>query len=265
MSHAHSPSDAIREHWMRAAMSKTDAQGLKPTARDPYLQRCVEDAVARHVKDGARLFDIGCGDGASTALFAQRCASALGMDFIDDYVRRALEVYGRPNLSFEQANVLDLGGIRDRHGLCDVMVSIRCLINLTDFSSQAKGIEQIANLVAPGGLYLASEGWLEGFDGLNRRREKHGLAPMTVAQYNLLLPRADFEREARRYFEIIGYESLGYYLFMSRVFQPLFTQPESPSHTHPINRVAAQTQTQLFDSRDFLDCDYAGLYVLRRK
>jgi SAM-dependent methyltransferase len=265
MSSPKTPSQAIREHWENAAASPLDPQGLKPTARDPYLQQAVEAAILRRLPQDASLIDLGCGDGASTRCFSRRCREALGVDFVEGFVQRAREANTCSHVRFEQGDVQDLHGIKEACGQFDVAVSIRCLINLPDFERQAVGIGQIASLVRPGGLYLASEGWQEGFDGLNERRRQFGLPAMRVAEYNTLLRRADFEREASRHFEIVGYEGLGYYLFMSRVFQPLLTHPEPPSHQHPVNRVAAQMQERMFLGTEYLDCDYAGVYVLRKK
>jgi hypothetical protein len=39
--------------------------------------------------------------------------------------------------------------------------------------------------------------------------------------------------------------------------------PEAPRHDHRINQVAAQL-SRVLDRSEFRDCDYAGVYVLRR-
>lgn len=265
MSNTKTPPQTVREHWAAASTAPLDEQGLKPTARDPYLQQAVETAIMRRLPLCGDLLDIGCGDGSSTRLFSTRAQRTLGVDFVDGFVARAKEEHGRPALDFMQADVLELGQTVGQHKTFDVAVSIRCLINLPDFERQALALGQIAGVLKSGGLYLTSEGWLEGFEGLNERRRHHGLPEMKVATYNQLICRKKFECHVARDFEIVGYESLGYYLFMSRVFQPLLVQPEAPTHTHRANHVAMQTQELMYDSREFMDCDYAGVYVLRRK
>lgn len=255
----------VHQHWESAASQSVDAQGLQPTARDPYLQQVVEAAVLRHLPPGGSLLDLGCGTGHSSAVFARRCRKVVGVDYIEAFVQRATAAFGGDGVEFVHGDVLNLADVVGRYWLFDAAVSIRCLINLPEFSLQASAIQQVASAIRSGGLYLVSEGWFERFEKLNERRELYGLKPMNVAEYNTLLPLAAFEREVEQYFEIVDYESLGYYLFQSRVFQPLLTFPQEPRHDHPVNRVTALIQERLFPVKDFLDCDYAGLYVLRRK
>ena len=257
----------IEAYWAAAALAETDAEGLRPTARDPYLQQAVESAIEPHLSENDRLLDVGCGDGLSALRFARRVRAVVGIDYIEAFVTRASESAARAevtNAKFQQASVLDLSAVRQAYGTFDAAVSIRCLINIPQWADQARGIAEIAACVRPGGRYLASEGWSEGMEGLNRTRQVVGLPPIKTVDYNLLLSRSVFEAEAAKSFEIEAYNSLGFYLFMSRVVQPLVVAPAPPRHDHPINRVAASLGGVLNRS-EFRDCDYAGVYVLRRK
>jgi len=102
-------------------------------------------------------------------------------------------------------------------------------------------------------------------EGLNLYRQRAGFESIEAVDYNLLLMRSEFEKEAAKYFELVSYQSLGFYLFMSRVFQLRFTAPEPPNHKHPINRVASELQELSEFSGAFNECDYAGVYVFRRR
>ena len=252
--------------WKNSAEKVVDGDGLKPTARDPYLQKVVESAIEKWLRSDMCLLDIGCGDGASVSRFAANVQRAVGIDYIAEHIgsakARGVEF---KNVSFEVGNVLDLAGIVERHGRFSAITTIRCLINLADWSMQREAIKQIAACLEPGGLYLASEGWQDGIDGLNVRRQRAGLKSIEVAKYNTMISRRNFEEEVLEYFEITGYENLGFYLFMSRVWQPVFAAPEPPRHDHPINEVAARLMAERVAPDAFLDCDYAGIYVLRRK
>jgi hypothetical protein len=144
------------------------------------------------------------------------------------------------------------------------VISIRCLINLATWENQKKGIREAASSIKPGGLYILSEGWKEGVDGLNKARAVAGLQPMSVVPYNLLIERAAFEDEISRYFTIEAYESLGLYMYFSRVAQPILVAPDHPRHDHRLNWVAMQLAIKA-NRPSFDDCDYAGVSVLRRK
>jgi hypothetical protein len=136
---------------------------------------------------------------------------------------------------------------------------------LGNWENQSKAIGELAACLNPGGLLLISEGWDDGFEGLNLLRDRAVLPPINVVEYNVLLRRRDFEREARRYFDLVSYSGLGLYLFLSRIVQPLLVAPESPRHDHPLNQIATKLQELGVADNSFSDCDYAGVYVLRRK
>jgi ubiquinone/menaquinone biosynthesis C-methylase UbiE len=257
----------VRSFWEAAALTERDRDGLRPTARDPYLQVAVENAMEPHISRGSRLLDLGCGDGLTTMRFARTAAEVVGVDYIEQFVHRArenAERSGLTNATFTQGSVLALKPIFDRLGLFDVAVSIRCLINLSSREQQAKAVEEIASCVRPGGLYLASEGWSEGMDGLNAARAKFGLPAIATAQYNLLMEKRFFVTVAAPFFEVEHYRSLGLYLFMSRVVQPVVVAPAQPRHDHPLNEIAVEFLRRN-DGNLFNECDYAGVYVLRRR
>lgn len=255
-----------KHFWSEAALSPASNTLMRPTARDPFLQQVVEEAMERWLYAGAKLLDIGCGEGHSTLRFSKHVGQTIGADFIGEFVNKARQMTaGQRNISFEQANVLNLSPIKKQYDRFDIVTTIRCLINLCTWQNQCVAINQIADIVKPGGLLLVSEGWTEGMDGLNLRRQRAGLPPINVVDYNLLMSRQAFETAVQDHFELVDYIGLGFYLFMSRVFQPSFVMPDPPSHLHEINRVAANLQSNLMAHLDFNDCDYAGVYVLRRR
>jgi hypothetical protein len=157
--------------------------------------------------------------------------------------------------------------VRSDHGRFDVAITIRCVINPASLENQVRAISQIASCIRPGGLFLTSDGWQEGRDGLNRRRVDCGLPAMDLVDHNLLITRRAFEQAVAPHFDIVAYESAGLYLFTSRLVQPLYVAPDEPNVGHPLNAVGARLQTQANNAglRDFDDCDYAGVYVLRRR
>ncbi len=81
--------DENRTYWETAAAVERDADGLRPSARDPNLQEVVETAILRWLRPGATLLDVGCGDGLSTLRFAAVTGRAVGVDLIPSFVERA--------------------------------------------------------------------------------------------------------------------------------------------------------------------------------
>lgn len=256
--------DAVYSYWESAAEHLV-RDGRKATAPDQNLQELIEEALLRFIRPQDRVLDIGCGDGTSSRRLAGHCAEVVGVDYVPGFIELARQSNARANLSFSTANVLDLTDIRQRFGRFDVVTSIRCLINLSAWEDQQRAVGQIASLVKPGGLYLAGEGWSDGLDGLNAKRERCGLERIPVIHHNLFMDRAAFASCASRYFEKEHYETFGLYLFLSRVMQPVFVSPEKPGYDHPLNRTAVVLQKALDGDGDFADCDYAGVFVLRRR
>ena len=199
--------DEIQGYWEAAAGAPVDSDGLRPVARDPYLQQAVEDAIVPLLPRDARVLDIGCGDGLSTLRFAPLVKSVLGVDYIEGFVAAARESARRAgvsNVSFMRGDVLDLAPARAAAGLVDVAVSIRCLINLNSWERQRQALDEIAACIRPGGLYLLSEGWSEGMDGLNQLRERAAMEPIRTVDYNLLMRRSDFEAHVADKSELEG-------------------------------------------------------------
>lgn len=262
--------DEVKAFWQAAATRELDQEQLRPTARDPYLQQAIERIACRYLPKapgGMQLLDIGCGDGTSTFRFAPFFERVVAVDYVDGFIARATGAAERDavqNVRFHVGDATDLSPWRNRYGKFDVAISIRCLINLATWQNQQKGIEEVANSLKPGGLYIVSEGWQEGMDGLNEARKSAGLEPMAVAPYNLLIRRSAFDAAASLYFTTAAYESLGLYMYLSRVVQPMLVAPQAPHHNHPLNRVAMEIATRA-NRPSFDDCDYAGIIVLRRR
>jgi SAM-dependent methyltransferase len=257
----------IEQHWSKSAKAPVDQDGLRPVARDPYLQDVVETAMERWLPANGTLFDIGSGDGYSTIRLSRSVAKTYGFDFIPDFVEAARQNAAREkaDVSFNVGSVMDLAPVREQFGQADVVTTIRCLINLGTWDNQRRALDEIASVVKPGGLYLMSEGWAHGWEGLSKVRQELGLGSLYLVPHNLLLERKAFEEHVSANFEIIADGTLGLYLLLSRVLQPLYTAPEAPQHKHLINRVSALMTNHGIGDGLFREYDYAGVCVMRRK
>ena len=61
---------------------------------------------------------------------------------------------------------------------------------------------------------------------LNKSRRLHDLEEITSSDFNEFIDRLKFAELVSEDFEVIDYCGPGFYLFMSRVFQPLFAATE---------------------------------------
>ena len=264
---SHASLSEIQQFWHEAAQTALDRDGLRPVARDPFLQDLVESAMEKWLPHGGTLFDIGSGDGLSTIRFARSVGRTFGFDFIPNFVRRASDNARRQGvpITFEEASVMDLAPVRTRHGRADAVSTIRCLINLGSWDNQQRALDEIAATVKPGGLYMLSEGWKHGWAGLDKLRVRCGLMPMPLPPHNLLIDRGIFESYVASNFELVEYIPLGLYLLLSRVLHPLYTAPEPPRHEHRINEVSAMLSKLGIATDAFQELDYAGVQILRRR
>jgi hypothetical protein len=117
----------------------------------------------------------------------------------------------------------------------------------------------------PGGLYLLSEGWTESWAALDKMRERCGLDKMYLVPHNKLISKERLIEHLKPRAELVAYESLGFYVFLSRVLQPLVRLPEPPQHLHAINKVAAQLYNLGIAPAEFDDIGYPGVCVFRKK
>ncbi len=261
--------EEIKRFWAQAGHKERDAQGLRPTARDPYLQTVVEDSVLKYLPRGSDILDVGCGDGTSTERFSSVANKITGVDYSESLLERAIgsaQREGIANVKYCLADVtaLDIADLGEP-GLFDAGISIRCLINLPSFELQSRAFSNISARLKSGAVFILSEGWQEGWEGLNLERQRCGLPPITIAEYNKLISRTDLESMFRSDFDLITYHSLGLYIFISRVVQPFLVAPNQPRHDHELNRVASELQLNSCLSGKLEHLDYAGLYVLRKK
>jgi ubiquinone/menaquinone biosynthesis C-methylase UbiE len=255
----------IRTFWDERAV-QTDILPGQVTHKDIWQRWLEIETICNYLRNKDRVLDVGCGNGYSTRIFAERCREIVGMDYSNEMVARARaetektewKKTGLP--SFVQCDVLELNP--SLLGFFDTVISERCLINLGSFEKQKKALAQIASVIKRGGRFIFVEGRADGRAKLNRIRKSVGLDPMPRVWHNL-----DFrERETlaflSRYFTIEDRRYFGLYDFLSRVVHPLVVKPEEPSYDSAINEIAAKL------SVNYQEFDYLSrviFLVLRKK
>ncbi|MGH4025536.1 MAG: glycosyltransferase [Pseudonocardiaceae bacterium] len=109
-------------------------------------------ALAARFVAGARVLDLGCGEGFGPALLAGAAREVVGVDVDRQTVEHAVAHYPRENLSFSVGSMIDPDLLPDAEPF-DV---ITCFEALEHVEEQDVLIALVRRLLAPGGLFLTS-------------------------------------------------------------------------------------------------------------
>jgi ubiquinone/menaquinone biosynthesis C-methylase UbiE len=243
--------------------------GKYATSPDFNLREVEIDYLARWMKDGQRILDVGCGTGYTVLRHASMFDAAFsGIDFvpemIDEARRLATEFRTKNDVAFR---IGDVTRIDEPDGSYDVVVSERCLLNLPSRNDQWRAIGEIARVLKPGGLYLMLEGTLQGLRRLNDVRSRFGLEPVPEADpiYNWFSNKFDEDEmlpvALGSFKKLVHIQRFGMYYLISRVIHPLLTVPDQPKYDAPINTIARQVCSQF---PDFEGMGHVALFVFER-
>jgi hypothetical protein len=98
-------------------------------------------------------------------------------------------------------DVSDILNIQDDQ-LYDIVLTIRCIINLTDIEKQKEAIKKIASLVKKDGHFLMMENSIQNYDNQNKARIIVGLKPRKPPAYNLFIDEETILPEIEKFFDI---------------------------------------------------------------
>jgi ubiquinone/menaquinone biosynthesis C-methylase UbiE len=245
------------------------ASGKYATSPDFNLREVEIDYLARWMKDGQRVLDVGCGTGYTVLRHAAMFDSAFsGIDFVPEMIEQARLLTAEFQTKRQvEVRVGDATRLDEPEGSFDVVVSERCLLNLPTRNDQWRAIGQIARVLRPGGLYLMLEGTLQGLRGLNDVRSRFGLDPIPEAEssYNWFSNKFDEDEmlavALRSFKRVVHIQRFGMYYLISRVIHPLLVQPDQPKYDARINTIARQVCSQF---PDFEGIGHVALFVFER-
>jgi len=254
--------DEIKQFWVDSGKSEIDKDGLKPTARDPWMQKINEYHCTRYLDSHDEVLDVGCGEGSSSLEFIKNSKSLIGVDYSETLIKQANKKKSK-GLSFLEGDVLNLDKTFNSKKF-DKVISIRCLINLPEKKLQYKALDNMFKVLKPGGILLFSEGYQLGWDQLNIQREKNNLSNIKVVDYNLLFENIELERHLRKHGEIIDFIGFGDYLYGSRIIHPLLTDGKI-KHDSKINKEFANAHINSKIWGKFNEYSYAGIFVVKKR
>lgn len=153
---------------------------------------------------GARVVDLGCGNGALTRQLADRGYQVLGVDASPEQLALARQAY--PDLIFREGNALDFALAQP----ADAIFS-NAVLHWIDADKQQAMLDHIASQIRPDGLFVCEfggKGCAEHVHAeLERRFAAHGLHYRrtfyfpTIGEYAPLLEKAGFRVEYATLFD----------------------------------------------------------------
>ncbi len=239
------------------------------TSPDFNLREIEIEYLARWLQDGARILDVGCGNGYSDLCHATIFDSAfVGIDFVPEMIKAAEQITQQFQLKGRvKFQVGDATDMQFLDSAFDIVISQRCLLNMPTREDQWQAMREIARVLKPGGRYLMLEGTLQGLRRLNEVRSMFELDPIPEAApgYNWFSNKFDEEemlQVADTLFERLeGVQRFGMYYFISRVIHPLLVAPEQPKYDARINMIARQICGQI---PNYNDLGHVALFIFRR-
>lgn len=241
----------IQQYWEDRA--KGAQLNPNATTDDVFLRELEIRTFEKAIKDlklkTPFILDLGCGDGFTTLGLAKKLKSAriLGIDYSENMITNAngrlkkeKDAKLKKNLTFKTGDATTLNE-QFKKETFDIVISSRCLINLTSAKQQFDTIEQISKILKKGGVYISIENFVDGNKELNDLRKEMGLPEIPVRWHNLFFKPADYIKQTKKYFkkvEIINFSSSYYYA--TRVIYSKYCQMKNiqPDYQHEIHKLS---------------------------
>jgi ubiquinone/menaquinone biosynthesis C-methylase UbiE len=218
-----------------------DAQAIKheqsPSASwaDQYAIGLEIDNIAKNIRDGDNVLDVGCANGFATIEQALRHKIKItGVDFSDQMIHHAKERALPGEIDFQ---VADIRNLPFEDETFDVTYTTRVLINLPNWEDQKDGIDECIRVTKKGGIIILSEAFYEPLVLLNSLRQLKNLKPLVEHDFNRYLKKEKLESYLNDgfYFECVDFSSV-YYLG-SRFLRELITDvTKYEGYSNPINK-----------------------------
>ncbi|RLI52996.1 MAG: hypothetical protein DRP09_16775 [Candidatus Thorarchaeota archaeon] len=230
----------IKSFW-----NKSSQFGEMAGTKDLIAKKLEIEAIAKYVRDGQKILDIGCGNGITAIELARHFeVDIFGIDYAEEMIKGArnsakgLDLKGK--VRFEVGDIEHLPNYGRK---VDLAYTERALINLPDWKIQKQAIRDITDQLAHRGQYAMCENSQDGLHMINNLRVRVGLKAIEPPWHNRYfrdteLEQCDFPGVV---LESIDFYSSTYY-FLSRVVNASIAKQEGkePDYNSPINQLALQ-------------------------
>ena len=178
--------ERIRQYWAEQAQ----LHGTAPASS--WSDVCAIELeireISKHLADGDKVVDLGCGTGYSTVRYAAaERITVRDIDYVPEMVEQARSRVAKlaPDLrhciDFAVGDVRELGEQSESY---DKAIVTRTIINLGEWKRQQEGLHHCARVLKPGGLLLLSEATEQGWCKLNAFRHEWELPAIPMPPFN---------------------------------------------------------------------------------
>ena len=212
--------ETVTQHYQKQA--KELGLNLKSTMPDQNIRELEITNIIKYLNDGDDCLELGCGNGAASIEIAKkRKLNQISIDYSKEMIELAnkqnkLNIKG--NIEFEQGDILDLKISKQ----FDVVLTVRCIINLMDKNDQKMALNNLAKLVKINGKLVLLEAFSDGLEEINMARKELGLDSIPPAHHNLHLVKSDVINHLKNYgMKLVNEDCfLSSYYFWTRAISP---------------------------------------------
>lgn len=233
--------NAVKKYWDdQAEKYKTSSLATSP---DIICFQMEIDKFVSHIFEGAKVLDIGCGNGYKGREITKKIKCYYyGIDYSEEMIKNAKAC--DTNLcivppTFKHGNILNQSDLKFED--FDIVMTDRCLINLTSLEEQIHAVKNIHSVLKPSGTYLMMENYINPLQNLNSARQTFQLPPIEVRWHNLYLDESIFLDKISNLFSVLEIDNFAstYYL-VSRTLNALLNSSNGMAdYNSDLNKYAA--------------------------
>ena len=237
--------DKIKEFWQNQAILHGNLSTA--TSPDSIAFKMEIDTLIKNIPTGAKILDIGCGNGAKAKEIIKNInCQYFGIDYSNNMINQALSRFENELGGVQGVAQFRVGDILNLDDICfdefDIIITSRCLINLTSIQDQLKAIKNIHLALKPNGIYLMMENFIEPLQNLNNVRSRYNLEPIEIRWHNLYINQEQFLDQISNLFSVVKIDNFAstYYLISRTLNAILNLKDNKVDYNSTLNELAAK-------------------------
>lgn len=253
----------IKNYWNEQA--KNNVNKSLATSPDTIAYDMEIEQMKKMLPEHSKVMDIGCGNGIKGIELTKALdIDYVGIDYSEEMVNQAQNMMKNPDINFKGKIRFKLGNILDLKTInidkFDVVMTDRCVINLSTIENQISAIKNIHSILKKDGIYLMFENSIQALENLNKVRRSFELPDINVRWHNIYIDEEKIFSSISDYFKIeesISFAS-SYYL-ISRTLNALLNNKDGQvDYMSDLNKLSAKLPP-------IGDYSPLKLFVLRKK